>query len=155
MTMKDKTVDQDASHLGLAITPAAEPRAATGGKPVRLGAAAAVALVAAMAGLLTGGPAKASALAAWNCPNGFVCLYDHAGGVGPFYAAQDGCWFDNIGLQGGGDRATSIYNRTGHRVNLANWNGRAWEHLVHANPGQRFTLPASADNKTDAVHVIC
>ncbi|MFD3788750.1 peptidase inhibitor family I36 protein [Streptomyces cyaneofuscatus] len=93
--------------------------------------------------------------AAWDCPAGSICLYDSAGGVGRFYTASDGCWFDNIGLAGGGDRATSIHNRTTHRVNLANWNGNAWEHLVHANPGQAFTLPAHANNRTDAVHVIC
>lgn len=39
-------------------------------------------------------------------------------------------------------------------MNLANRNGRAWEHLVHANPGQDFTLPASANDMTDAVHII-
>ncbi|WP_165984307.1 peptidase inhibitor family I36 protein [Streptomyces sp. YIM 98790] len=112
--------------------------------------------VAIAAGLaLTPAPAAASAAAAWDCPQGWICLYDHAGGVGRFYAATDGCWFDNIGLQGLGDRATSVYNRTSHRVNLANWNGSAWEHLVHADPGQAFNLPASADNRTDAVHVIC
>ncbi|GGZ08301.1 peptidase inhibitor family I36 protein [Streptomyces nitrosporeus] len=123
----------------------------------------AAALAAALtAGLtLTAAPAGAAPTApsaraaAWDCPVGSVCLYDSAGGVGRFYTASDGCWFDNIGLSGVGDRATSIYNRTSHRVNLANWNGSAWEHLVHANPGEGFTLPASADNRTDAVHVIC
>ncbi|MEU0099530.1 peptidase inhibitor family I36 protein [Streptomyces sp. NPDC006267] len=122
-------------------------------------AAPAVALTAGLA--VTAAPAAATPTApsaraaAWDCPAGSVCLYDSAGGVGRFYTASDGCWFDNIGLAGGGDRATSIYNRTSHRVNLANWNGSAWEHLVHANPGQGFTLPASADNRADAVHVIC
>ncbi|MEU4179229.1 peptidase inhibitor family I36 protein [Streptomyces sp. NPDC026589] len=100
-------------------------------------------------------PTAPGVQAAWDCPSGNICLYDEAGGVGRFYTATDGCWFDNIGLAGGGDRATSVFNRTGHRVNLANWNGSAWEHLVHANPGEGFTLPASADNRTDAVHVIC
>lgn len=100
-------------------------------------------------------PTAPGAQAAWDCPAGSICLYDEAGGVGRFYTATDGCWFDNIGLAGGGDRATSVFNRTGHRVNLANWNGSAWEHLVHADSGQGFTLPASADNRTDAVHVIC
>lgn len=100
-------------------------------------------------------PTAPGVQAAWDCPAGNICLYDEAGGVGRFYTATDGCWFDNIGLAGGGDRATSVFNRTGHRVNLANWNGSAWEHLVHANPGEGFTLPASADNRTDAVHVIC
>ncbi|MFI5740283.1 peptidase inhibitor family I36 protein [Streptomyces anulatus] len=100
-------------------------------------------------------PTAPDAQAAWDCPAGSICLYDEAGGVGRFYTATDGCWFDNIGLAGGGDRATSVFNRTGHRVNLADWNGSAWEHLVHADPGQGFTLPASADNRTDAVHVIC
>lgn len=49
----------------------------------------------------------------------------------------------------------AVKDGNGHHVNLANWNGGAWEHLVHANPGQSFTLPASTDNRTAAVHVIC
>lgn len=126
----------------------------------RLGRAASTAMISTAAGLaLTAlapaGPAEATELDAWACPAGRICLYDGANGVNRIYSATDGCWFDNIGLQGIGDRTSSVYNRTRHRVNLANWNGKAWEHLVHANPGQRFNLPASANNRTDAVHVIC
>ncbi|QXJ26843.1 peptidase inhibitor family I36 protein [Actinomadura graeca] len=100
-------------------------------------------------------PTQAGALASWECPPGSVCLYDDRGGNRRFYAKADGCWFDNIGLQGLGDRAESIRNRTRHKVNLANWNGRAWEHLVSAAPGEMFNLGPSVRNKTDAVHVIC
>ncbi|MFS8098780.1 peptidase inhibitor family I36 protein [Lentzea alba] len=110
----------------------------------------------ALTGAMTAGVTTASAapLPAWECNAGTFCLYDGDNGVGRFYTATGGCWFINIGLEGHGDKANSAYNRTGRRVNIANWNGSAWEHLAGVPAGGLINLGANR-NRADAIHSIC
>ncbi|MFI6504457.1 peptidase inhibitor family I36 protein [Nonomuraea typhae] len=112
-----------------------------------------VAAAAAIAVSATGAlPAQASAKTALDCPSASFCLYE--GNGTRFLSMPLLCGFWNIGLQGLGDRARSARNNTSVPVNLANWNGSAWEHITQVPPngGERF-LPAPPT--TDAVHFLC
>jgi len=111
---------------------------------------------AALATALTAGavPAQASTEAAQLvCVERHVCLYDAAGSN--FLNLAEGCWFNNIGLQGHSDKTRAVVNLTRYPVNLANWNGRAWEHIGTVPAGHVGYVEDLGLGGVDAVHSIC
>lgn len=120
---------------------------------VLAGAALVTALVAAaVPAQAATGSAQAGA-ARLVCANGYVCLYDGVGNL--LLVLKEGCWFNNIGLQGYSDRTRTVANFTRYPVNLANWNGHAWEHILQVPAGHVAQIPYLGLRGVDAVHSIC
>ncbi|WP_067805842.1 peptidase inhibitor family I36 protein [Nocardia beijingensis] len=116
----------------------------------RLGVAAAATLAVAGYGVAL---APAPASAAYDCPGGLFCGYDHRNGTGMFVQVDNNCLLHDIGNEGNGDRLSSYWNRTGKTVGVYNWTGREWQLLVSVPDNSKGNVPADGDNKADALWV--
>lgn len=103
-------------------------------------------------------PASATANNWDDCDSNRICLYDGPNGTDGFLNVIAGCnSLFNIGVYGYGDRTTSVFNNNPHPVRLYNWiaNGQYFKVIYNIGAGSKITLPASADNITDAVEMVC
>ncbi|MGY1898744.1 peptidase inhibitor family I36 protein [Nocardia gipuzkoensis] len=118
--------------------------------PRRSAVAAAAALAAVACGTVI---SAAPASAAYDCPGGTFCGFDHRDGTGTFVQIDANCLLHDIGNGGVGDRLTSYWNRTGKTVGVYNWNGQQWQLLASVPDNGRGNMPAGGDNQADALKV--
>ncbi|RJL33977.1 peptidase inhibitor family I36 protein [Bailinhaonella thermotolerans] len=121
------------------------------------------------AGVLAAAPASAapvpgsvpattgSAAAAWACASGYSCFYDGRQGQNRFYVAPS-CGLFELGRMtpARNDRLGSVRNRTKAPVYLFDYVGDAkYVQVGKVAANTRVTLPASVNNRVDAVFVVC
>ncbi|MFF8366887.1 peptidase inhibitor family I36 protein [Rhodococcus erythropolis] len=115
-------------------------------------------LMGVVAGLLVLGVVNAptSSAASWNCTTGYSCYYDDTDGVNRFWVAPSCGWFD-LGKMSPplNDRMSSLYNRGNGAINLYNWTGSSWSHMMTVPVGYKVNLHNSFNNVVDAVSIAC
>ena len=85
-----------------------------------------------------------------------VCLFDNVNYTGLFFSGR-GCGETNLGRMSPAlnDRAESITNRTGNRVDLWDWRGERWYHLGYVSPYARVELLKGTRNVLDRITYGC